>query len=687
MKISFRLFLIVFVILLPLQLFAQAGQWTWLKGLNGIGSFGNYGIQGVSSPANDPPGVYEPCEWTDLNGNFWFYGGSDQGYGERSDLWKYDPLTNEWTWMSGPGTTFYQGVFGSKGVSSPSNHPPSILCAASWVDHSGNLWLYGGFTTGPSSNDLWKYDIGLNEWTWMKGDQNNNLPPVYGIQGVPDTANTPGELWETAATWTDSAGDFWLFGGLPENNNLWKYNIATNSWTWIKGNISLVNGVFGTMGVEDSTNIPPIGYYYCHWKDSIGNLWVFGGEEEVNSILDDSNNLWRYNIATNNWTWMNGNYSNRYGIYRSRCDSSLNRLPRTRMENRTCWTDLNGDFWMFGGETDSGNALNDLWKYCLNSNKWIWVSGDSTSNSSDNWGTSGVSSTTNMPGGRIGSIGFSDQNNNLFLFGGSIQNTDRMNSVWKFTIDTTCLPCVQVVNLPHADFSLSDSSICPGGCISFSNLSQYANSYQWYFPGGTPTSDTTMNPQNICYYTSGNFDVSLISVNASGTDTMTFPGVIQVYPPIQFSSITQNGDTLFSLPGFFQYQWYDDSTLIQGANNYFYVATHDGTYSVIVFDTNGCQALATIINVVTVTDRIQSNDKPVYCFYDSENLLINFSSMPKSKLTLKLTDISGRLIYSDGMNINPDNNSFSIRLALTKGVYLISVLGKEFDYSTKVIVY
>jgi hypothetical protein len=57
---------------------------------------GNFWDAGVSDPANRPPSVYEPCEWPDHNGNFWMFGGDTYNC-----LWKFDPLTDEWTWMHG----------------------------------------------------------------------------------------------------------------------------------------------------------------------------------------------------------------------------------------------------------------------------------------------------------------------------------------------------------------------------------------------------------------------------------------------------------------------------------------------------------------------------------------------------------------------------------------------------------
>ncbi|MEP7170760.1 MAG: hypothetical protein ABI855_15435, partial [Bacteroidota bacterium] len=80
------------------ECFSQAGEWVWIKGDSVPNQAGSYGVQGVPGPTNNPPSLYEPCEWTDLNGNFWLFGGLDKVQNGNADLWKYDPTVNEWTW-------------------------------------------------------------------------------------------------------------------------------------------------------------------------------------------------------------------------------------------------------------------------------------------------------------------------------------------------------------------------------------------------------------------------------------------------------------------------------------------------------------------------------------------------------------------------------------------------------------
>ena len=96
-----KAFIFLFILFLKsIFLFGQQGEWTWMKGDSALNSAGHYGIQGIPSPLNYPPGMYEANGWVDLEGNFWLFGGLSW-FGNHSDLWKYDVSTNIWTWEIG----------------------------------------------------------------------------------------------------------------------------------------------------------------------------------------------------------------------------------------------------------------------------------------------------------------------------------------------------------------------------------------------------------------------------------------------------------------------------------------------------------------------------------------------------------------------------------------------------------
>jgi hypothetical protein len=47
--------------------------------------------------------------------------------------------------VSGTNKTSQRGVYGDKGVANSNNYPDGRASAVSWMDKSGNMWIYGGF--------------------------------------------------------------------------------------------------------------------------------------------------------------------------------------------------------------------------------------------------------------------------------------------------------------------------------------------------------------------------------------------------------------------------------------------------------------------------------------------------------------------------------------------------------------
>ena len=123
------------------------------------------------------------------------------------------------------------GVYGTLGQAAPTNVPGAREGAVSWTDAAGNLWLFGGVTgAGFGLNDLWKYTPATSEWTWESGSSTVNAPGVYGTLGQAAPTNVPGAQ-ASAVSWTDAAGNLWLFGGVGDDstgtggvlNDLWQY--------------------------------------------------------------------------------------------------------------------------------------------------------------------------------------------------------------------------------------------------------------------------------------------------------------------------------------------------------------------------------------------------------------------------------------------------------------------------------
>lgn len=76
---------------------------------------------------------------------------------------------------------------------------------------------------------------------------------------------------------------------------------------------------------------------------------------------------------------------------------------------------------------------------------------------------------------------------------------------------------------PVADFSTTNTTICVGDCIDFTDASTLGTnpSWDWTFTGAATTTSTSQNPTGICYNTAGTYTVELTVTDDNGTDTET----------------------------------------------------------------------------------------------------------------------------------------------------------------------
>jgi hypothetical protein len=381
-------FLIPIVFLFCLtKVHSQAGFWTWVNGDTTVSLPPQFGIQGSPDSLNHPSGAYEGCEWTDKHGNFWFFeGGGSIGW--ENDLWKYNPTTNMWTWMKGNGVGLDTGSYGIQGISAMSNLPPCRgFGIASWTDTTGNLWMYGGYNN--TSN----------------GGQDNTF------------------------------------------NDLWKFDITSNNWTWMQGsNIPNQSPIWGVKGVPSPINTPGArSEAVCTWTDNSNNLWLFGGD---NGNGEQFNDLWKYDISTNQWTWMKGADSlNSHGHYGTQGIPDTLNTPSARYAY-TRWKDAVGNFWMFGGWQrymscfPLGNApyYNDMWKFDVSNNEWTWIDGPNYPCDVGSHSPVCLTSSSNLPVSRMESRScWVDNKGDFWMFGGLAVDTSItfyaiwLNDMWKYS--------------------------------------------------------------------------------------------------------------------------------------------------------------------------------------------------------------------------------------------------------------
>jgi Galactose oxidase, central domain/Kelch motif len=460
-------------------------DWTWINGTKtaGIDGTPQYGSFPATPPTVTPnpytntPGAREGgAAWTDSSGNLWLFGGfgfelsgsatpaTISGY--LNDLWVC-PMTGDycqWQLLETPDINKKFPIAQSENNVTSGSLPGGRSGSATWTDASGpgHLWLFGGQGIDSAGSfglvgDLWQYTIG-GGWTHVSGSTLRDQKGNY--TGAPGSL-FPGARW-SPASWTDKSGNFWLFGGFGYDangnlgflNDLWEY--TGGNWVFVSAPVpgsSLINqnGVYGTKGTAAAGNTPGGRQTAATWVDAAGNLWLFGGEGEdatgtANGILND---LWVYNVTSNQWTFVLGSTAaNQDGVYSAQpligpaatttaagtvglTGATPGIFPGSRW-GAAAWTDAAGNLWLLGGwgldstGTNGNGYLNDLWVYTPNATlgqpgTWTWVKGSNTGNQNGIYGPETRPYLTNVnwtPGARRGAMRWVDGLGELWLFGG-----------------------------------------------------------------------------------------------------------------------------------------------------------------------------------------------------------------------------------------------------------------------------
>ena len=444
-KLLFTLFLGITGVFVYAQT-TETILYTWMSGPNTLNAPSAFGVKGVPSTTNIPASIYGPVSWSDNSGNFWLFGGSQSSTNKFNALFRYNPSTNEWTWMSGGNSYNNIGVYGTKGVAAAANTPGARVGSVTWKGADGNLYLFGGYgyaanTSLGDLNDVWKFDITTGQWTWIAGSNTINPAMVYGTMGVTTSSNTPNGR-TGGIGWVDNNGVFWTYGGFNNANtryhsDLWKFEITTAQWTYMGGSQSFNNyGTFGTKGVAAPTNFPGCRVSGVGVTDSNNNLWLFGGTG-TDGAWGEFNDLWKYDIALGQWTWMSGgNLTSQSGTYGTKGVPNAANKPGSR-RSHLAWYKGNS-IYVQGGwgrySTTLAGHLNDVWKYDISLGQWTWISGIDGRNALTAYGTKGVTAISNSIGGRSEAASFVDNSGSFWIFGGRDFSTgilNNTNDLWK----------------------------------------------------------------------------------------------------------------------------------------------------------------------------------------------------------------------------------------------------------------
>ena len=492
-------------------------DWTWISG----GSLNN--LSGHYGGSNQIPGSrYGQTSWTDDSGNLWLFGG--RGYGKfdlfttyqgyLSDLWKWDG--SKWTWIKGSWIDDQSGIYNTKGTTTSSSKPGSRAHATSFIDASGNFWLYGGYGKAANSNtgylnDLWKWDG--SDWTWHSGSDSVNLEGRYG-NGNAKKWMAPGGR-SAPMSGVNASGEFLIYGGYGKSTSsstgpladLWSWD--GTKWKYLKGSTTIGSGGYRDIkGYAHSFFYPRARYGGASWLDKDGAFWVLGGYARIPNASNSSdrvNDLWKWENEM--WTWVKGDYEfGINGIYGNKGGNNTG-MPSARKNaaNGKSTTAM----WLYGGLGYDKNGdqgyLSDLWMKDDENGSWTWVNGSDLKDVAATNGTKGTANASNTPGKREGALLWAN-GSNVWLFGGSYESggtTYYLNDLWKW--DGTNWTWISGSSSANASGVYTGSNQVPGGRIG--NASWIDNSgYLWLFGGlGYDKNGDVGRLNDLWFYAGGNW--------------------------------------------------------------------------------------------------------------------------------------------------------------------------------------
>jgi hypothetical protein len=443
----------------------EHNDWAWEFGSDMVGTYGPYGTAVLPPPASPAPDTNTPggrdyaATWSAPNpfgfaSEKWMFGGFGMVVTGVSPPYLPDVLSDLWV--------FWPGLYNSTGAWVPADLPTRTI----------------HFPTGLVTSTAYTDRLQRPNWPSSVSTSSTFTDPAGDI--ITDFfPGGPGARWGSVS-WTDSAGNFYLFGGQGNAapgfsgllNDLWvfkpdHYDTSsgnyTGSYTYL-GTWTNLSG-FASANVAGSYVTTPFpgsrwGAAFC--TDSSGTVWMFGGQGyDSAGNLGLLNDLWKYSGGT--WTFVgppNSNVSQNNGIYGTLGQGSTANAPGGR-QTAALFADNNGNLWLFGGlgldsvgtqnpgntntlpngSTPEGALLNDLWEYTISTGEWTWVSGGGLTglaNQIGQYGTQQTPAAGFFPGSRWSAAYWSDSNGSLWISGGwgyasaLAQSTGFLDDIWEY---------------------------------------------------------------------------------------------------------------------------------------------------------------------------------------------------------------------------------------------------------------
>lgn len=272
--------------------------------------------------------------------------------------------------------------------------------------------------------------------------------------------------------------------------------------------------------------------------------------------------------------------------------------------------------------------------------------------------------TTNGGSGFLWSTGDTTQSitvSTAGLYSVTITDTNTCQSQSQVTIQVYGLPNIYAG--PDTGFCQSTSiQMCASGGVQYAWSPSFGVS-------DTTIACPTFGPTSSVTYTVTGTDAN----GCSSSDSVS----LYMFPPPSIPVISQNLSVLTSTPAA-TYQWYYNSNPIAGATNQSHTATQNGTYYVVITDTNGCSAFSATftINDVGISEINSANGLALYPNPNNGTFFIA-TDLDGQSASLEIVTIAGQVVYSEQLKadgfirkeLNPElaDGTYLVRISLTDG--------------------
>jgi hypothetical protein len=278
-----------------------------------------------------------------------------------------------------------------------------------------------GTKTDNLLNDFWQYSVQDDQWKLISGRvASNNFQSGY---------DAPPARYGASAFYDGRSSTFFVFGGYTGDNSgkdltFWKYQFGGNNST---------GAGWSVVPPKDEINHPSSRYEAgLAFDAATSEAYLFGGRISGAEVLND---LWKYSVATNEWTpLVQSDRPNIVGDYPN--------APGSRYDPSLAVDSAGRALYIYGGhgygnDDTRDSYLNDLWLYDLDTLKFTFLGGSSEVDARGVNAGLNERADTNWPGARQGSaLYYSKLHDSLFLFSGLgfTKSWDYQNDGWKFNL-------------------------------------------------------------------------------------------------------------------------------------------------------------------------------------------------------------------------------------------------------------